>query len=246
MTLRLYLIRHAQPASQEPGYDGGPNPPLGRKGRLQAERVGGQMKLWGVDAIYSSCMQRTLETARPIYEQTGAPWYVWPALSETDRRGWPRIRERLAAGRIAAERSAEAGLRLAHPNHIPLSALRERFGTFEADQPFPWPDEWWLPLEDETREQAYGRAEQALRHLVDRYRGTDARIAVVCHGALGSVLLSLLAGCPPVDHNTFSQAHAAISAADVLESHTQLRFVNYVGHLEPEDVTEGVDFSRPG
>lgn len=245
MTLRLYLIRHAQPASQEPGYDGGPNPPLGRKGRLQAERVGSQMKLWGVDAIYSSSMQRTLETARPIAMQTGAPWYVWPALSETDRRGWPRVRELLEAG-LKLERSAEAELRLAHPNHVPLNTLRERFGTFEANQPFPWPDEWWLPLEDETREQAYGRAEEALHALVARYRGTNARIAVVCHGALGSVLLSLLAGCPPGDHNLFSQAHAAISAADVLDGYKQIKFVNYVGHLEPEDVTEGVDFGSPG
>jgi len=246
MTLRLYLIRHAQPASQEPGYAGGPNPPLGRKGRLQAERVGSQMKLWGVDAIYSSSMQRTLETARPIVEQTGAPWYVWPALSETDRRGWPRVRELRASGRNAG-RSAEAEQRLAHPNHVPLCTLRERFGsTFETNQPFPWPDEWWLPLEDETREQAYGRAGEALHALATRYRGTHARIAVVCHGALGSVLLSQLTGSPPGDHNLFSQAHAAISAADVLDGCTQIKFVNYVAHLEPEEVTEGVDFGAPG
>lgn len=214
---------------------------MGRKGLVQAEKVGSQMKRWGIDAIYSSSMQRTLETAKAISESTGAPWHVWPALGETDRRGWPKLRELAAAG-LAFERTAEETMRLAHPNHVALPALRERYNAFAADQPFAWPDEWWLPLTNETREQAYGRGEVVLRHLLLRHQGQEARIAVVCHGAFGSVLLSLLAKCPPSDHNAFTQAHAAISAVDVSDGCAHIRFVNYVGHLSQDEVTEGVEF----
>lgn len=241
----MYIIRHAQPASQEPGYDGGPNPPLGQRGLVQAERVGAQMKKWGIDRLYSSSMQRTLQTSLPIYEQTGVPWHVWPAISETDRRGWPRIRKRLAAGETI-RLSDEDQLRHEHPNHVPLGALRERFGVFTADQPFDWPDQWWQPLTNETREQAYQRAEDSIRYLLQRHEQEDVRIAIVCHGALGSILLTLLAGSPPCDHNLFSQAHAAISAVDIEDGHAQIKFVNYVGHLPEDEVTEGVEFGRNG
>ncbi|GAA3409195.1 histidine phosphatase family protein [Paenibacillus hodogayensis] len=242
MTIRIYIVRHAQPASQEPGYPGGPNPPLGQKGRMQAERVGRQMSQWGIDALYSSCMQRTLETARPIRERTGVPWSVWPALGETDRRGWPVIREKLARGE-SPESPEQIALRREHPNHVPLSALGEGFGPFETNQPFPWPEQWWLPLENETREQTYERADEAIRHLLRLHRGDgDIRIAVICHGAFGSVLLTRLMQCPPSDSNLFNQAHAAISAVDLFDDSTQLRFLNYVGHLSPDEVTEGVNF----
>lgn len=200
------------------------------------------MKIWGIDAIYSSCMQRTLETARPIFEQTQTSWYVWPALGETNRRGWPTVRESAAAGQ-PVEQSERDKLKLAHPNHVPLAALRDRFPTFIPDQPFSWPDEWWLPLEHESREQAYDRAEAVLHHLTMRYRDKDVRLAVVCHNAFGSVLLSKLMQCPPSDQNTFTHAHAAITAVDIFPTYNQVQFMNYVGHLLPEEITEGVHFA---
>lgn len=202
------------------------------------------MKQWGIDALYSSCMQRTLETALPIYKNTGVPWHVWPALSETDRRRWPKLRELQALGENIANSALLPAREHDHPNHIPLTKLRERFGVFATDQPFPWPDEWWLPLEGETREQTYERADQVIRYLVQRYRGSDIRIAVVCHGAFGSVLLTRFMHCPPSDNNLFGQAHTAISAIDIFDDYTQVTFSNYVGHLPPEWVTEGVDFHQ--
>ncbi|TNJ59408.1 histidine phosphatase family protein [Paenibacillus hemerocallicola] len=207
----------------------------------QAIQVGRQMKLWGIDVMYSSCMQRTLETAGAIYESTNVSWHVWPSLIETDRRGWPSIRERISSGQSVGS-SAVDRQRLDHPNHLPLEALRQRFGSFTIDPPSPWQEQWWLQLANETREQAYARADETLHHLLQRHRGSNARIAVVCHNAFGSVLLSRLTLTPPCDHVVFGHAHAAISAVDVFETHNQIRFTNYVGHLSHDEVTEGVDF----
>jgi broad specificity phosphatase PhoE len=140
------------------------------------------------------------------------------------------------------ESSASDRQRLDHPNHIPLETLRQQFGSFAVDPPFPWPEQWWLQLANETREQAYARADDTLHHMLLRHRGMNARIAVVCHNAFGSVLLSRLTHTPPSDHIVFGHAHAAISAVDVFETHNQILFTNYVGHLLPDEVTEGVDF----
>lgn len=244
MTIRIYVVRHAQPADQEPGYPGHPNAPLGVRGQAQAACVGEQFASWGrLDAIYSSSLQRALQTAEAIYRRINVPWHVWSILCETDRRGWPAIRQLELEGKYEAHAAEKAAIRASQSEHYPrLSQLGEVFKGAQPSQQFDCPDVWQPGLEAETREKTYGRARQAIDAIRQTYAGADVRIAVVCHAAFGSVFLNELMGCEPCDHNRFSFSHAAITRVDVEDDGSvSLRMVNYVGHMPQDMITEGID-----
>lgn len=245
MAVKLYIVRHGQPANQEPGYSGGPNPGLSRLGHEQAQRTARQLAQWGIDVLYSSPYQRAIETAQPIQKKLGVPWHLWPALSETGRRDWPKIRQAQSAG---MDRDLDPHAPSSHevarerPHFPPVSKLVQQYPETEASQPFPWPDDWHIPLKGETREAAYARALQCIQALNARHQD-DSRLALVCHGAFGSVLLTVLSGGPPCDHNRFGFAHAAIARVDLFkDGRTMFELVDYIGHLLPDCVTEGPNF----
>ncbi|TBL80749.1 histidine phosphatase family protein [Paenibacillus thalictri] len=247
MTIRIYVVRHAQPADQEPDYPGHPNAPLGRLGQAQAACAGEQFAKWGkLDAIYSSSLQRALQTAQAIYGRLAEPppWRVWPALCETHRRGWPAMRQLELEGRYAAYAAEEAARKAEQGEHYPpLSQLGALFPGAQAHgELFEWPDVWHPQLEAETREKTYARARQVVDAVKKSHAGEDVRIALVCHAAFGSVFLNELLGCEPCDNNRFSFAHAAIARADLEDDGAvSLRMVNDVGHMPQAMVTEGVE-----
>lgn len=239
MAIKLYIIRHGEPHERS----GRPNPGLSERGKVQAERAAQQMAEWRLDCIYSSTYRRALETARPIQEKTGAPWHMWPALSETGRGRWPAVRAQVAGDENWVRRprlDAEA-LAQEREDHPPVSELVKQYPV-TADQPFPWPDDWHLALRNETREEAYARAERCIEAVKARHKDGD-RVALVCHGAFGSVLLTVLSEGPPCDHNRFSFAHAAIARVDLFnDGTTMLELVDHIAHLMPDLVTQGPDF----
>src|SRR5512134_2142765 len=64
MTTRLYLVRHgATESTQEDRFSGTVNIPLSEKGRHQAEQLARRLADDEISAIYSSPLDRTLETA---------------------------------------------------------------------------------------------------------------------------------------------------------------------------------------
>ncbi len=245
MAIKLYIIRHGQPASQEPGYTGGENPGLSKLGQVQAQRTAEQIAEWGIDTLYSSTYRRAIETALPIHEKLGVPWHMWPALSETGRRSWPRLRERQAdgAGGSAYQARQRAMASGEHLESYPLvSELAKRYPAAKPTQPFEWPDDWYAPLIDETREETYARAHLVLGAIKNLHKDGD-RVAVVCHGAFGSVLLTVLAEGPPCDHNRYGFAHAAIARVDLMrDGTTMFELVDHIAHLLPDLVTEGPEF----
>jgi broad specificity phosphatase PhoE len=241
----MYIVRHAQPANQEPGYTGGPNYPLGKLGLEQAACVGEQFANWlPLDAMYSSTLQRALQTAEAIHKKRSVPWYVYPALSETDRRGWPLMRELVGAGSYELHAEEAVANKAAQSEHYPqLSKLGELFPGVQTGWDFDWPDIWQPALEAETREKTYDRARRVIATIRKIHEGTDVTIAIVCHAAFGSVILNDLLGCDPCDHNRFSFSHAAIARVDIEDDGAvSLRLLNYIGHLRQEMVTEGVEF----
>jgi phosphohistidine phosphatase SixA len=62
----VYLVRHAE---TEP--DGTRDPHLSERGRARAETLAGMLELAGVDAVYSTPLKRTRQTAAPIAERLG-------------------------------------------------------------------------------------------------------------------------------------------------------------------------------
>ncbi|MFD0962051.1 histidine phosphatase family protein [Paenibacillus chungangensis] len=241
MAWKLYIVRHCQPASSVAGYKGGDDAPLSEHGLLQAEYVAARMKQWGIQRMYSSSLLRVLQTAEAIQRHTGTDWHIWPALSEVPGRGnWPKLREKgIVAHDYRSNVELHNSLEHQYPEHI-VSHPKVKFS-----QPFE-PSRQWSCSVSETREQSYHRAEIVLEELRKRYWGTNSAIAVVCHGAFGSILLTLLNESSPCDYNRFNQAHGAISRVDFDNDWANgqygpaIRFTNDRSHFPDEVVTEGV------
>ena len=69
---RLYLVRHAQSQGNRGDYEGpDEDPPLSEVGREQARRLAQRLGGQRIDALYSSPMRRTQETAQAVAEATG-------------------------------------------------------------------------------------------------------------------------------------------------------------------------------
>jgi 2,3-bisphosphoglycerate-dependent phosphoglycerate mutase len=83
MLKHLYLVRHAHP---KPGtglvYDRAPGPPLSDLGRDEARAAGLYLAQCGVERLYVSPLERTLETARIIADESGLPMQIEDALAE--------------------------------------------------------------------------------------------------------------------------------------------------------------------
>jgi len=82
---RLYLIRHAQSQGNRGEYEHADrDPPLSEVGREQARRLGERFARHAVDAIYSSPLRRTRETAGAIAAVTGHDVSILGDLREVD------------------------------------------------------------------------------------------------------------------------------------------------------------------
>jgi probable phosphoglycerate mutase len=84
--MRLYLIRHAHSEANRlhqisnRGYQHGLTPLGGQQAAALVQRLAGQP----LAAVYTSPLQRAVETAQPLAAATGAPLAVEPALREFD------------------------------------------------------------------------------------------------------------------------------------------------------------------
>jgi probable phosphoglycerate mutase len=87
------LIRHAA-HSLAPGIIAGRTPGvhLSDEGREQARRLAERIGHLPIRAIYSSPLERTRETARPLAERLGLPVQVRDGLTELDFGGWTLAR----------------------------------------------------------------------------------------------------------------------------------------------------------
>jgi broad specificity phosphatase PhoE len=79
MTTRLFLIRHgATPLTMEDKFSGAENVHLSEEGREQVRRLGGRLAGEKVSAIFSSSLDRAMETA----EIVGRPHRLAPIASD--------------------------------------------------------------------------------------------------------------------------------------------------------------------
>ncbi|WP_022909775.1 histidine phosphatase family protein [Aestuariimicrobium kwangyangense] len=181
--MQLLIIRHGQSANNVAmeaslGEDGRvADPALTDLGRRQAEAVG----RWIVDhgphpeRIHTSLMRRTIETAAPLAHALGVP--VEPHRDLFESGG---VFEGAYLDRVAGAGSPGSVLSgLAHEVVLP-----------------PGVDEdGWYRAEVESAQQVCQRA----LALVDWLRATDEScVALVIHGAIGSVLMSALLHPEPV------------------------------------------------
>lgn len=83
--MRLYLIRHAESQGNFEGrLQGTKEFPITKRGREQSRALADRLAGLGVDAIYASPMQRTMQTAELVAERLGLPVVPEPRLQEYD------------------------------------------------------------------------------------------------------------------------------------------------------------------
>lgn len=241
--VRIYIVRHGHKANQEPGYDDGPNTPLSEQGHREAEQLAEFMAGETLDAVYSSCHLRALQTAEPLHDRTDGAWHAWPVFCEGSRETWadrweenPERAEQLVAwqtGEPIATTTPEE-VEEADGNYYLLSSIPELFPGARLSQPFPWPEAWWEPLAGQTHTQAYARVtlgSEALR----RHHADGDRIAVVCHGISGEVLLTELMGYPWRPQRRIAFATTGVIRLDRLDTgQWRIVYLNRTDHLRQD------------
>lgn len=92
--MNLYMVRHGQTAaSRENRFSGSSDPPLTAVGEAMAEAFAQAYALVAWDAIYTSPMLRTRQTAEPLCRLTGVAATVEAGLREIDYGEWEGLKQ---------------------------------------------------------------------------------------------------------------------------------------------------------
>jgi broad specificity phosphatase PhoE len=155
----LLLIRHGQSTANASGvWQGQMEFPLSEEGRRQARSAGTALVGERFEAIYSSPLGRSLETAAIIVRETGFPGAVVTIEGLTERRGGS------LEGTTHAEREAR------NPELVKkLLSLPE--------------EERWTLVGAETDEEILHRFERAISEIRARH-SAGGRMVVVSHGGV--------------------------------------------------------------
>jgi probable phosphoglycerate mutase len=86
----ILLIRHAENDYVKKGLMAGrlPNIHLNEKGRLQVQALTERLSKAPIKAVYTSPLERAIETAEPLAKALGLEAIICPALAETDIGEW--------------------------------------------------------------------------------------------------------------------------------------------------------------
>jgi len=107
MTTRLLLIRHgATPMTMEDKFSGAENVHLSEEGRQQARQLGLRLAHEDVAAVYSSSLDRAMETAAIVSESHGMRPIPSDDLREISHGHWEGLTRREVETRFAAEYAA--------------------------------------------------------------------------------------------------------------------------------------------
>ena len=82
--MELIFVRHGLPLRRE-AVDGPADPGLSDEGHHQASRLAEYLATESIDAIYSSPMQRAMQTAEPLSKKIGMSISVVDEIAEFDR-----------------------------------------------------------------------------------------------------------------------------------------------------------------
>lgn len=167
--VRLYLIRHGQSGgnvAREEGRIVEYDPPLTPVGEEQARRLGERMASYGVDAVYSSPLQRAYRTGLAIAERTGHEITVLDDLQEINEplKEEPRTPQAL-------------------PDGVTYEMLKARFEQ----------DPTWDTLAGgESSANFRARISGAIERIVAENPGK--RVAITCHGGVIQTYVAIVLG----------------------------------------------------
>lgn len=242
--MELFLIRHGQSTNNALGDERlrVVDPPLTEIGRQQAELVarylvegrdrrsapceaeppnGSNGCEFGLKRLFTSAMQRALQTAEPISQALALPTEVWVEIHEH--------------GGMWLDHGAPTGI-VGYPG-LTRSEIVARFPA--ARLPAEITETGWYDptLGQEDLEQAWARARRVAAQL-RAWPDPDDRIALVTHGGFSSLLLGALCGAPPTATIFFHHDNTGITRVRLREDgQISLRYLNRVSHLPVELIT---------
>ena len=195
--MRLYIIRHAEPAYPEDA--------LTARGRRQARALARRLAQEGIDHLYSSPLGRAVETARPAAEALGLAVEIEPWTREIEDWWIPGGPEgELPAWQVdgAAIRALVPGLSPENWHRLPpfdLPVLRQGFAGLR------------------TASAAF-LARHGCMAEARHYRlkpGAGGRLAVFCHAGFGLTWLAHLLEIPaPLVWAGFALPPASVTTVD--------------------------------
>ena len=200
---RWYLVRHGETEwNRTRRFQGQSDPPLNEMGRMQATRLGGRLGETAFSASYASDLTRTMETARLICGESGAPIAGVPDLREGAHGEWEGLTFAEAEARDPAgfaERMMRQNAEYAPPGGESAGQVLERVRRFH----------------DRVR----------IEH------GSGEQVLVVAHsGSLLALLLCLL-DLPAECHFRFRLNPGSVSVVRTFEDAGVLELWNDTGHL---------------
>jgi broad specificity phosphatase PhoE len=204
--VKFFLVRHGETEWNKLGrFQGHQDINLNERGLAQAKETAKAAADWGLVAIYTSPLARTVQVAQEIAKVTPLPVSQEPGLMELSlgdlegvtgqemREGWPEV---FAAWRSNPEQ-------VSMPNGESLAQLRNRA--------------WRSILQIEQKHSA------------------DASVVVISHNfAIRSIIGELL-GVPLENFHRMSLSLASVCTFDSDDRGRRLISYNSTGHLSPEN-----------
>ncbi len=202
MTIRVYLIRHAETETTiEDRFAGSQNLPLAAEGREHADELATRLKGFRIDAIYSSPLRRAIETAQPIAAEHGLSVVPLEALREIAHGHW--------------EGMTRAEVEQKYP---------EEYAAYQRD-PLDF-----APEGGESARQVVARAVPALQEIVRTH--PDGEVAVVSHKATNRLLIGYFLGIDLKRYrDKLGQRPACLNVLDFTsETEAKLILMNDISH----------------
>ncbi|MCU1244876.1 MAG: Phosphoglycerate mutase [Acidobacteria bacterium] len=184
---QLILIRHGETMHNVAGIaQGWGDSALSPKGELQVQRLAQRLRTAGINALYSSPLQRALTTAEAIADATGLPIRILDELREMNYGAWE--------GRSF------------------LEVRRDDAASYEQWVADP---EVSCPQGGESHGQVQRRLQQAFRLIEEAAdacpEGQRLRPAVVTHGTAIRLGATVLLDLPVMASRHFAQDNASIN-----------------------------------
>ena len=196
---RLYLIRHGEVETKYHKVFGGSriDMKLSDEGHIQAKRMAEYLHTERIDAIYCSPMSRAQQTLAPLLEKI------------------PHHKPQLLDGLREVDFGAWTGLT--------WNDVQEKFGI----SAFDWLDQLHAAAipEAESAMQFRLRVEPCLQQIIEAHKGQH--VAIVCHGGVIRMLLSVLLDIPLTSLGRVQIEYAGVSVVNLHAHKTELQLLNF-------------------
>ncbi|MDJ0902910.1 MAG: histidine phosphatase family protein [Xenococcus sp. MO_188.B8] len=229
---RVILVRHGRSTYNEQGrYQGSSDDSvLTEQGLRSAYQTGLTLKGVKIDAIYTSPLQRTQQTAHQILKVIGIgtdsliPLHINNKLKEISMSHW----EGLPFSYVREQFADEYRLWKERPHQFAIASPRFKYPAVRGNLAVAAPaSEQYFPVLE-----LYDRVKQFWQEVLPRHAGQT--ILIVSHGGTIRALIGTAIGIKPNRFHSLQQSNCGINLLNFPLSHTQpaqLELLNCTTHL---------------